>query len=50
MHKELDIDNREKSSFRKSLLARPILIHKVRGKKGLGELVLGIVGIMSTNL
>lgn len=23
MHKELDIDNREKSSFRKLLLARP---------------------------
>lgn len=29
MHKELDIDNREKSSFRKLLLARPIFFHKV---------------------
>lgn len=29
MHKELDIDNREKSSFRKLLLARPMKNHKV---------------------
>ncbi len=31
MHKELDIDNREKSSFRKLLLARPMKNHKVSG-------------------
>ncbi len=29
MHKELDIDNREKSSLKKSFLPRPIQNHKV---------------------